>query len=589
MRIFVLIAGLSSAIWVGAVNPDEIQSRLDEIARINVTQAWEKSQAMIDQLAADMEGATADQWAQLDLLAARNLALAGRYADALQLLEPLLDAELSIERRMRAYEMAANYALNQLDYEQAFTLLRDSIALLPQIDLPAPQARLLGLAAYFHSEVGEQEMAINYARQALELARASRDVREQCIALHRLALAQLRLERFADTEATHRLQLEHCEAAGDPVLLANAENGLGNALLRQGQIDEALQWIRSGLQRNEENGFRDGVLISKRFMARALKENGELDQAERILEELIAALERKQYWNNLHESLVMLTNIADARGDSAQALAFFRRAETARSRWLEGERAMRLAYLRVELDTRFKEQELALLREQNRVMQLEEAARNQQALVYMGGTASMAIIGLLLLLLLFRTQSERRRFRKLSEYDGLTGLYNHTKFFSNANAAFDNCRENGVPFTLIVADIDFFKQVNDSHGHLFGDEVLRIVGARLREVFTGRGIVGRIGGEEFGIALSGKTSAEACELIEKFRQIAAVVRSEDGEMEVSLSFGLAQIDDRADGDLNLEALRRRADHALYEAKTSGRDRVVTAAEKGAGNPVEVGS
>ena len=588
MRVFLVIAGLSAAMWAGAADPDEIQSRLDEIARINVTQAWEQSQAMAEQLAADMEGATAEQRAQLDLLFARNLALAGRYADALDLIEPLLDADVPTEQRLRAYEMAANYALNQLNYEQAFTLLRDSIALLPEIDRPAPQARLLGLAAYFHSEVGEQEMAIHYAHQALELARASRDAREQCIALHRLALAQFRLGRFANAEATHRLQIEHCEAAGDPVLLATAENGLGNALLRQGRIDEALPWIRSGLQRNEENGFRDGALASRRFLARALKEVGEIDQAERLLTELIEALERKQYWNNLHECLVMLTNIADARGDSAQALAFHREAEAARSKHLDRERAMRLAYLRVEFDTRIKEQELALLREQNRVMQLEESARSQQALVYMGGTASLGIIGLLLLLLLFRTQSERRRFRKLSEYDGLTGLYNHTRFFAKANAAFDECRERGCPFTLIIADIDFFKEINDHHDHLFGDQVLRIVGARLLEVFGGAGIVGRIGGEEFGITLPGKTCVETCDWIEKFRRIASVVRADDDAAEVTLSFGVAQMDHRDAGDASLEKLRRRADHALYQAKAKGRNRVVVATESHVEEPVDAG-
>jgi len=588
MRMFCLIAGLSWLMWANAADPDQIQLRLDEIARSNVTEAWEKSQAMAEQLAADMEGATVDQRAQLDLLLARNLALAGSYADALRLLEPLLDADLSIERRMRAYEMSANYALNQLDYEQAFILLRDSIALLPEANHPALQARLLGLAAYFHSEVGEQEMAIDYAKQALALARASREAREQCIALHRLALAQFRLGRFADAEETHRLQLEQCEAAADPVMLAITENGLGNALLRQGRIDEALPWIRSGMQRNEATGYRDGVLASRRFLARALKANGEIDQAERILTELIAALERKQYWNNLHECLVMLTNIADARGDSARALAFHREAEAARSRLLEREGAMRLAYLRVEFDTQIKEQELALLREQNRVMQLEEAARNQQALVFMGGTASMGIIGLLLLLLLFRSQSERRRFRKLSEYDGLTGLYNHTRFFGKANADFDQCFKHGRPYTLIIADIDFFKQINDNHDHLFGDEVLRIMGARLREVFGKLGIVGRIGGEEFGIALPGKTSAEACKWIEKFRRIAAMVRAEDNEVEVTLSFGVAQMDPRPGGDDSLETLRRRADHALYEAKATGRNRVAVAVETAVEDPVEAG-
>ncbi|MFU8832588.1 MAG: diguanylate cyclase [Wenzhouxiangella sp.] len=87
-----------------------------------------------------------------------------------------------------------------------------------------------------------------------------------------------------------------------------------------------------------------------------------------------------------------------------------------------------------------------------------------------------------------------------------------------------------------------------------------------------------MGGEEFGIALPGKTSVEALDGIEKFRRIAALVRAEDNEIEVTLSFGVAQLDHRPGGDASLEVLRRRADHALYEAKASGRNRVAMAPE-----------
>jgi diguanylate cyclase (GGDEF)-like protein len=181
-----------------------------------------------------------------------------------------------------------------------------------------------------------------------------------------------------------------------------------------------------------------------------------------------------------------------------------------------------------------------------------------------------AFLVLILILLLAHTTRDRRRYRQLSHQDGLTGLNNHTRFFEIADPAFESARMSGKPFTLILADIDLFKGINDEHGHLTGDEVLRRVSARLREVFGERGIVGRIGGEEFAIALPGHEPSDVRAPLEELREKLRSSRTEDDRIRVSMSFGVA----RADGDASLIELRQRADEALYEAKRQGRDRVV---------------
>src|SRR5690606_41872945 len=117
------------------------------------------------------------------------------------------------------------------------------------------------------------------------------------------------------------------------------------------------------------------------------------------------------------------------------------------------------------------------------------------------GMFALLVTAILLLVLLRRSFRERRRYRWQSEHDSLTGLYNYQQVRKLGEAAFAQAREEGRPFTAVVADIDLFKQVNDRHGHAAGDEALRSLGAWIRETVGGRGVTGRSGGDEFTILL----------------------------------------------------------------------------------------
>lgn len=235
---------------------------------------------------------------------------------------------------------------------------------------------------------------------------------------------------------------------------------------------------------------------------------------------------------------------------------------------------MRVAYLQVELDTKQKEQQIELLRERNQVLELQEETARQRQILTFGGLGAVSVIGLLLVMLLIRTRSDRRHLLWLSQHDGLTGLRNHSSFFRRANEALAVCRHTGQPFTLVVADIDFFKQINDEYGHDMGDRVLREIGELLRSVFWPQGIVGRIGGEEFGMALPGMERDQARDLIDEFNARLSPLTEEGAVIELTLSYGIAETQD----EISVERLRRFGDQALYEAKRRGRNCIVDAAE-----------
>jgi diguanylate cyclase (GGDEF)-like protein len=174
-----------------------------------------------------------------------------------------------------------------------------------------------------------------------------------------------------------------------------------------------------------------------------------------------------------------------------------------------------------------------------------------------------------------RREALERELRRLAETDVLTGVATRRAFISAAERAITEASDQR-PLSLIVLDIDHFKVINDCHGHLTGDKVLVRVGEELERQCRARDIVGRLGGEEFAILLTGTpldTAAIIAERIrERLRNVGVLVDVASSVM-ATASFGVAALEA---GD-SYEAIFARADDALYRAKRAGRDRVIVAA------------
>lgn len=156
--------------------------------------------------------------------------------------------------------------------------------------------------------------------------------------------------------------------------------------------------------------------------------------------------------------------------------------------------------------------------------------------------------------------------------DPLTQLYNRRHLDAYFGEAVAYARGNGTHFALALIDIDHFKAVNDRHGHLVGDDLLKAFADRLRLAGGTRGEAFRIGGEEFLLAMPGAGKPEAVGLLADLRRRnAAPMMTRSGAINVTFSAGLVGLE--ADGE-DLDTLLIRADRRLYAAKRTGRDRVV---------------
>jgi diguanylate cyclase (GGDEF)-like protein len=160
------------------------------------------------------------------------------------------------------------------------------------------------------------------------------------------------------------------------------------------------------------------------------------------------------------------------------------------------------------------------------------------------------------------------RLQNLANVDPLTGLPNRRAFFEEAERLFEDPQLSGQRHSILMVDVDYFKDVNDTFGHRMGDRVLAAVAAGVKSQLRSADLVGRYGGDELVIALADCGGPAAFAVAERILAIVAAtpVVTEDGVVNITLSIGVAG----ADNGEGLLPLLARADLALYEAKRAGR-------------------
>ena len=166
--------------------------------------------------------------------------------------------------------------------------------------------------------------------------------------------------------------------------------------------------------------------------------------------------------------------------------------------------------------------------------------------------------------------------QRRSERDALTKLPNREAYERRIAIELERARRYGSKFCLVVADVDYFKQVNDRFGHLAGDKVLRVLAKTMRHRLRLADFIARYGGEEFVILLP-ETDAKAALML--MDQICLQIRDcpfhfKSEPLKITVSLGIAQVAE----DDDARTLFARADKAMYEAKRQGRDRCYVAAD-----------
>ncbi|MDX1455673.1 MAG: diguanylate cyclase [Gammaproteobacteria bacterium] len=172
-----------------------------------------------------------------------------------------------------------------------------------------------------------------------------------------------------------------------------------------------------------------------------------------------------------------------------------------------------------------------------------------------------------------QVKMQQKHLYDLAMRDPLTGLFNRNSLKDVAEQKLQEAIDNDAPLSLLMLDLDHFKEINDVHGHLVGDQVLEEVGELLRRNLRDQDYAARYGGEEFLMILPHCDMSSAAAKADLIRQDIEIL--EPAGLTVTVSIGVATRPRGADASLTLENLFKMADQGVYEAKAKGRNRVVT--------------
>lgn len=231
-----------------------------------------------------------------------------------------------------------------------------------------------------------------------------------------------------------------------------------------------------------------------------------------------------------------------------------------------------LHQLRSSFEMQLAQQENEVLSQKNALQQLQLTNEKTQNMQLILSTAFATIVCGLLGIMVFRNKAHKRKLVKLATRDDLTGLFNRRHALTLLEQQMSLATRYGTNLCIAMLDLDFFKVINDSYGHVAGDKVLREFALLCKGSLRESDVIGRVGGEEFLLILNHTASGDAFKVLDNLRSSMSELSKLAGipEAKVTLSIGIAQYEQND----SLENLMLLADTALYQAKNSGRDRVV---------------
>ncbi len=172
--------------------------------------------------------------------------------------------------------------------------------------------------------------------------------------------------------------------------------------------------------------------------------------------------------------------------------------------------------------------------------------------------------------------SEREQLQaaleKLARTDDLTELYNRRHFLHLAELIMSEAKKSSMPLSVLMIDLDHFKQINDCYGHTLGDQVLKVFGEYIQSMMRKTDVCGRYGGEEFVCILPGINGEQGFEIAERVRENTIHLRQQFPQVPLSISVSIGVSDMAWNRNDSVYDLIDQADQALYTAKQNGRNR-----------------
>lgn len=528
-----------------------------------------------------------DGFAKIDALNAAVLELWAH--DALRALSAAEEAcELA---KVENYLSGQAYSLRNMgichwrlaNYDKALEALKEALAIFKELEDYEGSITVLHNLSIVHRQLGDYPQALEHAFSSLKYSQEIHSLASEATALATIGAVYFLLQDFPNALRYYQESLELYQRLQDGMSEGQVFSNIGCIYGKIGENKKALECFAKSLDIARHLNDRIGEAIALQNTGEVYGQMGDYKRALEMLSQSLAIKENLHDKASIAETLIIIGKLYAAQQQHEQATTSLYRAlklaenANCRTQLFAAHQALALVHkykgdfkIALEHYENFHVIERALLNEENHrrlrslQVQYELEKKQREAEEYRRKTLELTEINAML-----RKQTEQLLLQAIT--DGLTGVYNRRYFDESLQREFERTRRYGCIMTLAIADVDFFKQINDAYSHQVGDEVLKIIAHILRQNSRSADMVARYGGEEFALIFPETSLQNAVIACEKIR---ASVESYYWEgiserLQVTMSFGLAD----SVAKKTVQHLLSVADTKLYEAKTAGRNRI----------------
>ncbi|MDR3389441.1 MAG: GGDEF domain-containing protein [Rudaea sp.] len=492
----------------------------------------------------------------------------GDYEAAIPMLNAIIDQSTDVTLRFRAGVSAVNILAIAAHYDEAYLRLSQLLDLLPHISDRDAIEQAFVVAAILYNQAGQYDLGSSYAEklfaEGTNGANACKGVQLKNEALYKSG----KLEAFNNE---FQAGIDTCVKVNEPLWTNLIRTYVATFDIEQGRVAEAIALLKKYYDEAQRTHYPRLMSEFDSILAQAYWKSGDVVDARRYAQSAIDKSVKNQITKPLVDAYRVLYQAAQKEGDYQSALAFHEKYAAADKGYLNDVSARTLAYQMVSHQVTANKLQIDSLNKQNQVLQLQQALDRKAAETGRLYVALLLSVLGFIALWAYKTKRSQLRFKTLARRDGLTGIFNRQHFVEAAKSSLQYCAKSAREACVVVIDLDHFKLINDAHGHAAGDMVLKRAVSACQAHLRSIDSFGRLGGEEFGIALPDCTLETALIRAEELR-VAIAELGEDADLDftVSASFGIAST---TGSGYDLRQLLIDADNALYEAKREGRNRV----------------
>jgi diguanylate cyclase (GGDEF)-like protein len=470
----------------------------------------------------------------------------------------------------RATAMLMSNLGEQGKYAEAYAIATRAADTLPVVTDPVARFVLLANLSQMLTFAGQPKQGLKYAELMLKATPAGQS---PCQAMVQKVTALEGSRQLTSRSRELLSTIDICTADRQPIFTNTMSLILVDRLLAEHKLAEALTTIRRISPAIKASQYFPHVIDLASQRARIYQQLGNTTEARRAALQTVAMGHAGDVNEALRFAYRVLYSIDKAQGHQASALDFYEHYVVQDQGYLSDANVRNAAYEAASQHFLAEKLETEGLSKQNRILRLQQAF---DAKAVETGRLYIVMMSLVLLSIIFwmvRIKRSQLRFMRLSSCDGLTGIFHHQHFMSESERALRTLEKRSGDGCLVFLDLDDFKQVNDTHGHAVGDAVLKHAVTIFKGQLRKADLLGRLGGEEFGMLLMDTPRLQGALVAERIRLALAAspLVMEGVVVSYSASIGLACTDMTG---YDLQRLCRASDAALYRAKRTGRNRVV---------------